>query len=369
MSDAYVTTFWLMLIGGTLSIAVGIIVILRKSRLELRMLGAAHDAQRRRDDFGRSVGGQKGSRRGSAKSEVFAADLLSPVPRSGAINGAQSLTLQTWAVSRERDSYLDRRARGYISGVGGSFVTLGGLLWFRSTPYVDAAYERLLHILGGAIIAAGIGIIIHAWVPYLAARAAYRARRLALASARVDDAITKACADENPLQIQELFQLNRRQLDEYQLITRKQQKSAFLLAQVASVVAFAVLVGGVFIALGQTDDVDKYITGGLSALGTLLSGFLAATFFKSSKDANEQMNRYYLEPQRTGRLLAAERIVNSIPSATEQIRTDMITAVLGWEMPPYAVENQDDGKKESQESENEDMAGAGASSNGGTAGR
>ena len=176
-------------------------------------------------------------------------------------------------------------------------------------------------------------IILYSLVPYAAARSAYRQRRLATASAKVDEAIRDACSGEHPLEIPKLFQLNRRQLDEYQLLTRKQQRSAFVLAQAASVVAFVVLVGGVLLALGQRQPIDKYVTGGLSALGSLLSGFLAATFFASHRDANKQMNLYYLEPQRTGRLLAVERVAKLDPPMDATIRAELVKAVLAWEMP------------------------------------
>ena len=313
-------TFASMLLLGALSVAIGLTLVVKKSAMELRLRRSAYLAQQRRDELENQAGHPEARGAGTRETAPSPASLLSPVPRANAINGAdsESLLLQTWAVSRERESYLDRRTRCYISAVGGAIVVLGGVLVFQSSTSIDVAFEQLLHIVGGATIAAGLAVIIYASVPYMAARAAFRSRRLALASARVDEAITNACKEPRPLQIQQLFQLNRRQLDEYQLITRKQQRSAFLLAQIASVVAFAVLIGGVALAFSQKAPVDKYVTSGLSALGSLLSGFLAATFFQSSRDSNEQMNRYYLEPQRTGRLLAAERIVRNMPNASEQ---------------------------------------------------
>jgi hypothetical protein len=177
-------------------------------------------------------------------------------------------------------------------------------------------------------------------MPYFAARQAYRQWRLALAAARVDDALGKACKnvpEGHALRLPDLFQLNRRQLDEYQLITRKQQKTAVLWAQVASGVAFAVLVGGILIAISGSSDVEKFVAGGLSGLGSLLSTFVAATFFRSAAQANRQMNRYYLEPQRTGRLLASERLIDADrqrPDGSHELLSSIVTTVMGWEMPP-----------------------------------
>ena len=246
----------------------------------------------------------------------------------------EDLDVRTWAVSRERDSYLDRRRRCILYAIAGAIVLAGSgfLLAGRqdSPGSSDAAFWNMMVIVSAV---AGCAVITFSIVPYLSTRSAYRQRRLALASARVDRAITQACEGANPLKIEHLFELNRRQLDEYQLLTRKQQKSSFVSAQIASAVAFAVLVAGIVIALSGNSDIEKYLTSGLTALGSLLSGFLAATFYKSARDANTQMNRYYLEPQRTGRLLAAERIVSHIAPPPSESRAEMITAVLGWEMP------------------------------------
>lgn len=79
---------------------------------------------------------------------------------------------------------------------------------------------------------------------------------------------------------------------------------------------------------------EKYVVAGLTGLGALLSAFLANTFYQSHRDANEQLNHYYLEPQRTGRILAAERLarfLNEEPGAGYADR--MIEALLKWEMP------------------------------------
>ena len=260
---------------------------------------------------------------------------MSGVPRGNDLRNDPKLDVKTWAVSRERDSYLDRRGRTYIYAIGGGVVALGSAILFAGQDAPGLSYESLWRTVASAFAFVGLLVVVYSAVPYFSARSAYRQRRLATASAKVDQAITRASegADgQKVLQTGQLFELNRRQLDEYQLITRKQQRSAFLLAQGASAVAFAVLVGGIFIALSADEPVDKYLTTGLTALGSLLSGFLAATFFSSAKDANDQMNRYYLEPQRTGRLLAAERILTQIkPDGAS--RAEIISAVLSWEMP------------------------------------
>lgn len=274
------------------------------------------------------------ARESGRASSAHASISVTAVPRSTDLVDDPRLNVSTWAVSKERDAFLDRRRRSYIYAVAAAFVAFGSAVLFagQDAPMLD--YVALWRTVAVGAMIVAVLILALAFVPYLSARSAYRQRRLATASAKVDLAISVASngRDGKVLKLGQLFDLNRRQLDEYQLITRKQQRSAFILAQIATVVAFSVLLGGVFIALSATSTVDKYLTSGMTALGTLLSGFLAATFFSAVKDANAQMNRYYLEPQRTGRLLAAERIVEQMSDEGTN-RTEMVKAVLNWEMP------------------------------------
>jgi hypothetical protein len=249
-----------------------------------------------------------------------------------------NLELRTWALSSERISYMGRRARCYVSAIGGVVVVVsGGFLiaaYLHAGGGEDATISRYF---GGMEIVVGAVIVVYSFMPYFAARSAYRKRIQATAAAQVNAAITNTCKPGDgraALQLEDLFQLNRRQLDEYQVITRAQQRSAFRWAQVASVVALTVLVAGIVVALSVHDDVQKYVSGGLSGLGSTLSAFVAKTFFESAQDANKQMKLYYLEPQRTGRLLAAERIARvQLPVKDKALVQDMVTAVLSWEVP------------------------------------
>lgn len=235
------------------------------------------------------------------------------------------LDILTWGVSQERDSYLKRRLRVEFTKTGAFLILFSGISTVVRFPSVRD-YGWL------AIAAAGV-LIGAAWVPYLSARAAFWERRKATAAARVDRAIRDLGAGEPKLSLPKLYELNRRQLDQYQELTRKQETSAYRLAQLASFVALAVLVAGLAVSLSSESSIDKYVGGGLSGLGAALSAFLAATFFKSHRQASKQLNRYYLEPQRTGRLLAAERIAALDPGIAPAILSELVAALMSWEMP------------------------------------
>jgi len=244
--------------------------------------------------------------------------------------------LVTWSTSKERTEYVRRRTVGQTriaaSVVGG---TAAAVLLLVPGGW-DGAPTAERFVAGWAIAVVSLLMLWSAASPYVSARSAFRQRVRASASARVDAAIKAACRDNagESLMLHQLFELNRRQLDEYQVITQRQQRSAFRLAQVAMGAAFSLILLGVWLALTSTDDIETYVTGGLTAIGTLLSTFLARTFFAGYRDANKQMNLYYLEPQRTGRLMAAERIVTKLPGqgVTTEERAKMVDRVLAWDL-------------------------------------
>ena len=257
----------------------------------------------------------------------------------------------TWYVSPQREAYVRRSGLCFLGWLAFLMIGLAGVIEIvgyhidveqSPTGTLSSAFLQsgVVALFWAAAAGGAVGML-WSYSPYFSARQAYRQWRLALAAARVDDALQKAAKQEDnkpPLPLAALFQLNRRQLDEYQLITRKQQRLAFLCAQAACVVAFVVLIGGIVFTFHAPTTTDKYISGGLSALGSLLSGFVAATFFKAAGEANTQMNLYYLEPQRTGRLLATERIVGRLREESnghldEGLLKDIVEKVLTWEVP------------------------------------
>ncbi|HJQ03311.1 MAG TPA: hypothetical protein VJ851_17075 [Jatrophihabitans sp.] len=211
---------------------------------------------------------------------------------------------------------MARGKRIFLTFAAGILLIVAGAFGFEAYPsFRRSTGAGTTGVFALLFIAIGVIAILYCTTPYLVARGGYRRRVAATAAARVDEAITKACEPEGTheaLELPALFQLNRRQLDEYQLMTRRQQKSAYLLAQGASVVSLAALIAGVIIAIAVPNTLDKSLGTGLSALGSTMSAFLAGTFFKQRKSADEQMELYYLEPQRTGRLLAAERIITTL---------------------------------------------------------
>jgi hypothetical protein len=242
--------------------------------------------------------------------------------------------ISLWSTSAERTWYMGRRSRVYIWCGVGLVLVLGGL--WSSTIELNRAWgpEKLW-----GLVAIVLGAVVLAWctVPYWSARRAYASRKRAVATYRVDQAIEELRkvmeTGQGNLQLPRLFDLNRRQLDQYQDLTKSQQHVAFVLTWCAAVGAFLVLIAGSILAL-RVGDEDKFITGGLTALGTILSTFLGKTFFEGHREAMKQLNYYYAEPSLTGRLLAAERILDQLP---EESRSEYVAALITRILAPDPV--------------------------------
>lgn len=249
--------------------------------------------------------------------------------------------IDLWASSPERDWYMGRRIRSWSGvGIGLIFIAVALVLTAGTVTHSTWSPERFWGVASGVL-----GLIVLGWstVPYWAARQAFKARKRADTRYRVDEALGSLRqameADQaTRAQIARMFELNRRQLDEYQELTKSQQRLAFALTWGAAIASLVILIVGSTIALripvDQAD--DKFIAGGLTALGSLLSAFLGAVFFRGHEHAMKQLNRYYHEPSLTGRLLAAERLLEHLPANSDEKRAaasaimTRILEILQW---------------------------------------
>lgn len=302
-----------------------------------------------------------------SSSNVDSPTLLGELQRK---QGIQTDSLEIWATSPEREWYWGRRSHPGRYLTWGSILTglaIAGIGLAASLPTPQKVSELSLPplVLAGALLSAlGAAIVwTRSVLPYWNGRRAFQDRKKALAAYRVDLALLEVCnptearrrleearknsssaqgsqaalldEEKSPsaeiidetgdfaqqsdrphsvteaLSLNGLFELNRRQLDEYQLLTRRQQRIAFQLAWCASVVAFLVLVVGTVITFSSGFPTEEqFLAGGLTTVGTVLSGFLGKTFFDGHQKATDQLNHYYKEPYWTGRILAAERIAS-----------------------------------------------------------
>ncbi len=251
--------------------------------------------------------------------------------------------LLLWATSPERSWYMGRRRSIYpwIAVTGTALVVAVAVALTAG----DSADGRVWAFVVAAVAAVGL---LWCSMPFWAARGAFAERRKALARYRVDVALRAVCESEEGgerLPLAGLFELNRRQLDEYQEMTKRQQRLAFRATWGASVVALVILVTGILLSFRMSPGSGQYVVGGLTGLGSLLSAFLGNTFFKGHRDAMDQLNFYYAEPSLTGRLLAAERIAEKLDVRhRDRYAAELVKALTEWRPPSPDGKATADGK-------------------------
>lgn len=280
-------------------------------------------------------------------------------------SGITANLVEQWASSPERSWYLSRRSKLRWYVLAAIVFIVVGLTNVAATLTPDSWWTTRRT---WAAISCVLGIVGLAWctVPYWAARRAFSARKRVSARYRVDEALrelreamesTKGGTESRSrVQLARMFELNRRQLDEYQQLTKSQQRTAFALTWGAAIAAFLILAAGSIVALQRDAPDDKYIATGLTALGTLLSAFLGKTFFDGHKEAMNQLNHYYHEPSLTGRLLTAERILDRLPDNAQkgEAATKILTHILAWEPPPMPGGKEKKKKKTTEENQTPD---------------
>jgi len=289
-------------------------------------------------------GGHEGKHRADAPGRVAssgpAADGQLELPEPDSLRALQEVVgfdsqwLHLWASSPERDWYLTGR-RVSRRRIEPGILTIV-LAWIL-VPLAFLALDPMQWYIMGL---ATWGTLTIAWAtsPYWAARRAFLQRRKLHVAYRVNTAVEEIyehAKKHKELSLPMLFNLNRRQLDEYQVLTKQQQRAAFRLTWLAAFMGFAVLLFGIGV-LGSGLGTDKYVVSLVAGLGAALSGYLGRTFFKAHQEAMKQLNYYYGEPNLTGRLLAAERITGNLKTkggAQGEYVMKMVEALLDWENP------------------------------------
>jgi TRADD-N domain-containing protein len=162
---------------------------------------------------------------------------------------------------------------------------------------------------------------------YRLQRAKFLENEERLARAAVRDAVETVQRD---LSLANLMALNLKQMGEYDAITKRQEKRTFLSTQLAIMVGFAMLVAGSSAATLIHDVSAKIVVGTLTAVGSLLSGYIARTFIVSHRLAVNQLNRYYAHPLEMSHLLCAERLGREMTSEARNGVYELIIQKLLW---------------------------------------
>jgi hypothetical protein len=236
----------------------------------------------------------------------------------------------TWSSSPERQQYVDGQMRksalrAVISAVLIVAASTGIALGNESAVYAG---------VGAGLLVVAVGMLIWAIAPYIIARRSYLERHQADKALAVEDALEDLVGTrgDDVLPLTSLYVFNRRQLDEYQTLTKRHAAKAFRNAQIAAFCGFAVLVAGVILVLvaptGTEDDSSRYTIGFLSGLGGVMSTYVSRTFFRSYKEAMHQLEVYYEEPFLTSRALSAERVIAKWPTLRTEGSDPSLAALI-----------------------------------------
>jgi hypothetical protein len=173
-------------------------------------------------------------------------------------------------------------------------------------PASDDALRTAVRIAQTLALTSGLFFLGVVWIRHAGARRAFHDRVHATRA----DQVAQATRDLHPdLRLDQLFRLNRLQLDEYHALSVRQASVALRNAITAAAAACLFLAVGAGVALQPAEDESgRYVAGGLCALGAVLSAFLSGVFALSYKEAARQLREHYQEPARTGRILALERL-------------------------------------------------------------
>jgi hypothetical protein len=220
----------------------------------------------------------------------------------------------TWTTSPEHSDYIETGLwRSTIRAWFAVVLSIASGAWLSYTQ--GRPGQSALGITG--LFVSGC-VALWSIAPYWAARRAYFERVQAEKSQAVQDALDHLAGQDSrdALPLTALFIFNRRQLDEYQNLTKWHAEVSFRNAQIAAGLGFTVLVVGAALVIQQktASTSVQYAIGGLSTLGALLSTYLSRTYFRSHQEAMTQLAIYYEEPFITSRALSAERIISRIPS-------------------------------------------------------
>lgn len=156
--------------------------------------------------------------------------------------------------------------------------------------------------------------------------------RLLLGEAESDvlRAEESAAGEGADIQFASLWFATQRRLDYYHKIATSQARQSFLNAQIAAGLGFLVLVISAVVA-GVADSASASIVAGATGVfGAALGGYMGTTFVRMQQDASTRLRAYFLQPLEFSRVLAAERLVESLDgSPRDQALLMIIRSVSG----------------------------------------
>jgi hypothetical protein len=220
------------------------------------------------------------------------------------------------------------RSRGLYQAIvlpGAVFVYAGAALLALTIAQNDAAIE----IAGStAAVLVGLGLVGFALAHRSEARAAFYERQEQAARRGVDEALEDLGHETD---LPGLLRLNRRQMEQYETLTRRQAASSYRLSHVALAVGLTVIIAGGVSAIVVNGESTRIVAASLAVAAGAISSFVANTYLRIYERTLLQLNRYFQQPLASSYILTAERLIDKMsPDRKDEALAKVIVELFAW---------------------------------------
>ncbi|GAD83403.1 hypothetical protein FEK33_17395 [Nocardia asteroides NBRC 15531] len=141
------------------------------------------------------------------------------------------------------------------------------------------------------------------------------------ATENVDRAVEKVAG---PNDLLKLMEVNRRQMEAYDVQARAQGRSSHRSSLFAMTAGLAIVGAGLWIAVSAENSATKYAAAIVAAVGTATGGYIAHTFISVNTSAQHHVRYYFEQPLVQSYLLTAERIADRLPESARGAQYELI---------------------------------------------
>jgi hypothetical protein len=233
---------------------------------------------------------------------------------------AEPSIVLSWRSSPQRIRSITRF--GVMAVTGGVAMYLAVILFVLGNRPLSGGRQ----ILGVTLALFGVALFLLAVYQRQMNRARYYEEREQEAKEGEDEAFGEF---RDVADLAALIRFNRRQVERYEVLTRRQASSSYRLSQGALAVGLVLLAGGSVAALATPESSSKAIVAVLTAIGSALAGFIANTYLRVYERTLIQLNYYFQQPLVTGYVLTAERLAAKIEGTQrDEAQREIISRVL-----------------------------------------
>lgn len=205
---------------------------------------------------------------------------------------------------------------------------VSAIVLFFFTVYVMylgwvGAIDRNLSLDVATALTVGLGALMCVLMLYRRTSDFYGSREFLAASANIDRAVEDVAG---PNDLLKLMEVNRRQMEAYDVQARSQGRSSHRSSLFAMTAGLAIVGAGLWITVNADDSATKYAAAIVAAVGTATGGYIARTFIRVNTAAQQHVRFYFEQPLVQSYLLTAERVAERLPNRKREHQYELIVA-------------------------------------------